>query len=310
MRIAKIAQLEASDLQQQELDVAVVASGFEERARKVAGLLGSSPRRRIALGFEEIQGHSERIKNDAALKRLGYAATVIGGGDWGTARALVESVVEDVDRNGTVLIDISSMTRTWFGAAVALLGALERAQPLRTLFTYVPAAYRAQREAYPQNRVVGPLPAYTGLGYPNAPAALVVGLGHDPERALGIQREIDPGLTATFMADPAADRRYVAACRRANRTLLDDVPVELQYRYPLVDFPSTFGRLDDVSSYLSRQWRVVLTSLGPKIFSLAAFLVAVNNPQVSVWRISAASDVPQIPRAPSRRVVVADVRWV
>lgn len=310
MRIAKIRQLNKTELLHEKIDLAIVASGFEERARCVAGMIGERPINRVALGFKEYREHPERKVNDDFMENLKYAFTILGGGDWHAARLLAASKIGNSERFvGTVLVDISSMTRTWLGAFVAYIGALERSEPLRTLFTYVPASYRPQKDSYPQNRVVGPLPAYTGLRYPDAPTALIIGLGHDPERALGIQREIDPGLTAVFWADPAIDKRYIASCKKANNILLNDINDEYMYQYPLVDFPTTFSRLEDVTSYLAREWRVVLTSLGPKIFSLASFLVAVNNPQVSVWRVSAASDVPQIPKSPANKLIVADVRW-
>lgn len=310
MRIERVAQLPPRQLNSLEYDLVVVASGFEERAVRVAQLLKADTRRRVAIGFQSDSDLNQRKRNDELLARLRFDSRSLGGGDWQGARALFEELLRDqTTPMTTILIDISSMTRAWYGTFVSALRDLDSPERLRTIFTYVPAAFRRREAPYPANRVIAPLPGFSGLGLPVLPTALIIGLGDHHQRALALRREVDPGLTATYLAAPCGDKRFLAAVLRANPDLLASVSPRWQYKYPLFDFPTALRRLDDVASHLSKNWRVILAALGPKVFSLACFLVASHRQEISVWRASAGTDVPHDAAPPGRSVVAADLWW-
>jgi len=156
---------------------------------------------------------------------------------------------------------------------------------------------------------MGPVQGFAGLSFPHRATALVVGLGYDPGRALGIHEELDPNVVASFVARPAVDVRYERSTLEANRDFLELVDEALRFEYPILDFLTTFQRLDGICRGLSAEAGTVLVPLGPKIFALASFLVAARQREVSVWRVSAGTRADPVDRAAAGPVVAAGLVW-
>jgi hypothetical protein len=201
------------------------------------------------------------------------------------------------------------MTRAWYGGILRALAASNRSESLYTVFVYVPAAFQPPSPEYPANEVVAPVRGFSGLTLPNLPTALVLGLGYDPGRAISITNELDPGIVLTFKASPASDHRYEAETERIHRDYLDSIPQEQQFSYPLTDVLTTFHLVEGVCTGLARDWRVVLASFGPKIFSLTCFILAAKHPELSVWRVSAGTKEASVDRKPGRSVIALEVQW-
>jgi len=68
---------------------------------------------------------------------------------------------------------------------------------------------------------------------------LVIGLGYERERALGLFEYVDPAVSFAFYTDPAPDQRYRDVVLANNSALLKRIPKELIYRHPPADLQRT-----------------------------------------------------------------------
>ncbi|MEW6444232.1 MAG: hypothetical protein AB1640_25080 [bacterium] len=314
MKTLKISRMTVDELRQNSFDAIVVASGYESRARAFAqGLKGVARRGgsiKCAWGFEEYIDNPVRRKNDCALTRMGYKISVISGSDGDPPEKWISNLLsENEDRPLSLAVDISSMTRTWYGGIVKALSRTRRRFPVRSVFAYIPALWSGRQVPAPPNEVVGPVSGYASHALPNKPTALVVGLGGDHGRALGLNDYLDPETTACFFSDPGADRRYTRDVLGANRDLIASIRNEYLYQYDLFDAFGTYKTLESVCQGLSREYRVVLASLGPKIFGLYCFLIHTNFPEVSVWRVSPATRLQPVDHKPAKQAILLDVSW-
>lgn len=312
MNISSVEELPFSALAS-DYNLVIAASGYESRARFVAEALGFSVPGaiRIALAFAEHSGACARPQNDEKFRELGYALVICHGGVDNEVILSLASAFDRFKDNTTIkiLIDISSMTRSWYGAVVRCLGSFDCNATLIVHFTYTPACFVAPPSEYPPNRVVSPVVGFTGNTLPDKPTALLLGLGYDKDRAIGLKDHLDPQLTVLFYADPASDPRYVPHVLSVNRDLIEEVGEDCVFKYSFTDCASTFRFIESITGGLSHEWRVVLCSLGPKIFGLCCFLVASIQRDISIWRVSADSHEIPFDHKPCGTPTLLQTTW-
>lgn len=136
------------------------------------------------------------------------------------------------------------------------------------------------------NVVVGPIPGFTSVMPPNAPTALIIGLGCESGRASSLLEYIDPAVIYLCYSDPVKESRYLDDIFTANHEVLTETPAEKIFRYPISDFFATSLLLSSLIGPLKENHRTIIAPLGPKPFSLACLIQAVVNPEIDVWRIS------------------------
>jgi hypothetical protein len=81
------------------------------------------------------------------------------------------------------------------------------------------------------------------------------------------------------------------------------------YAYDLFDTFATYKILESVCQGLLRNYRVVLASLGPKLFGLYCFLLHTNLREVSVWRVSPGTRERPVDKKPKRQQIILEVDW-
>jgi hypothetical protein len=312
MILAQCDELTRDSLQNSTLDLFIVACGYEERAVHVAQMLGTGPTRRVSLAFTEHQDHPVRRKNESILNNLGFDRIECSGEDVVTATSWLSSALPSAE-NQTIRIgiDISSMTRAWCGGLVRSISALPREHPIDVSFFYSPATFSPPVQRSVPPRVLGPIPGVTsGLQLPDRPISLVVGLGYEDDKALGLVEYLEPRSTWLFYTDPAADPQYVDHVKEANEVLLDKVGEDNVIRYKHTDMLFLVTALDSLLGGLVDHSRVVIAPLGPKPFGLIAFLLALKYEAVDVWRVSSGSASEPHVRAPLGEIFGLNARFV
>jgi len=71
-----------------------------------------------------------------------------------------------------------------------------------------------------------------------------------------------------------------------NKDVLGRTNAEWIFEYDFSEPASTFAMMASIIGGLAGEYRIVLASLGPKIFGLLCFLLATKYPDLSVWRVS------------------------
>lgn len=291
--------------------VMIAASGYESRASAVAALVGDAIGRRYAMCFEEHRDLPQRRANDQTLREFGYEFVESAGNSPAAIEHLVERLLSTLapDRRA-IAIDISSMTRVWYGAFVRSLRKHRLEAPVSTYFLYVPAKFAERPREAPANEAVAPVQGFASLAPPNLPIGLLLGAGYEPERALGLQELLDPRVTAVMLPRFGPADPYFDHVMRSNADILARTSPEWVFVYPLGEPVATFRMLESICSGLERSCRVVLASLGPKLFGLECFLLASKDPQLSVWRVtSGARGEPRDQVPDLNRVTVCRAIW-
>jgi hypothetical protein len=250
------------------------------------------------------------LENDQWYSALGFECIHLHAGDGDSAEeAFGRLSFAVLGTSRRILIDVSSMTRAWYGGIFRALRAWEASGEFTTCFLYAPAKFTRPRQEYPQNEYVTPVPGFAGLALPDAPTALIVGVGHDCGRALGVYQELDPAIVASFLARPGGSREFERSAEAANQDFLRLVEPQFQFDYPLMDFNTSFQRLHAVCRWLRDTAAVVIAPLGPKVFALCSFLVALDDPGVSVWRISAGEREGAPDRPAAGPILAVTIDW-
>lgn len=298
-----------------EYDLVLVASGYESRARYIAeksALIAQGSSRgttRVAIGFLEHKEAHARKTNDAAFHALGYSILELSGSSNDAGRIFIDSLRQLNREKLKVLIDVTSMTRAWYGSIIKCLAQERNLVDIEVHFAYTPSQYTPPSPSYPPNRIVAPIPGFIGNTLPDKPTALIVGVGYDRDRAIGLKDYLDPQLTFAFYANPSTDLRFAEQVKQVNRDFFNELPENHQYTYPIQDPVATFKLIESVANGLRHDWRVVLCSLGPKTFSLCCFLLATLYRDLSIWRVSADQHQHPVDHHPLGEPIVLHTSW-
>jgi hypothetical protein len=249
--------------------------------------------------------------NQAEFVRMGFNLETVGGNDSSRVQAIVSAaVVPGFEAGKAIAFDISSMTRAWHGAIIRQLRAMPAAGDVEAFFCYVPAKYKSPPPRPSANEFVAPVDGFAALSTPDLPVAAVMGLGYEKDRALGLQQLLDPARTILMVPKSNDADLYYPVVRRSNRHILERTLADAVYEYSPSEPAATFATLASIVGGLRESHRVVLASLGPKIFGILCFLLASRFSDVSVWRVS--SGVHGLPRdaeADINRIAVLSTVW-
>lgn len=288
----------------------VAGCGYEQRSVAISKLI-TGPKQRVAMCFEEWPESLARRRNEEEFRSHGFSLATLAGNDSRGAQGISEeSVRSAAGVCKAAAFDISSMTRAWHGGIVRQLRMMSLDGTFESFFVYAPAIYKAPPARIPPNEIIAPVDGFGSLVAPDLPIAAVIGMGYERERALGLQQFLDPQRTLLMIPKGNETDPYYAALVHNNRSLLDRTDSNCKFEYDLTDPSSAFSTLASVVGGLRESYRVVLTSLGPKIFGMLCFLVASQFPDVSVWRVSAGSHGrPRDAIADLDRIIVAAASW-
>jgi hypothetical protein len=286
MRLVSTRQVGASETLTDSYDVFIAASGYEARATYAFTTLSvASVARKIAFGFSD-RPTGRRKVNDAIFDSGDVKVIPIDGNSGTAARQHTVGLLDDIkSETARVLVDYSSMTRSWYAGIIEGILATKTKRNVTCVFSYSPASYSPPSPPAP-NAIAGPISGFCSLDVPDKPSALVIGLGYERERALGILEYIDPAVAFAFYTEPAIDERYTACVVQNNRPLLDLLGRDKIFRHPLSDLQRAASLLTSLYSALSEDYRVILAPLGVKPFSLLCLLLASRFLDVDVWRVS------------------------
>ena len=288
---------------------AILAScGYEARSAAITPRLDENVRHRVALAFHEYSTTPRRTENERVFRAAGFRLETASGASGDVAQTVVQSLFDfALDDSGEVTIDISSMTRVWYAAAIRHLRSRKSMRPLVVNFLYFPGKYKPDLLQGTPNEVVGPVPGFCSLDAPEQPTALVLGLGFDAERARGLQELLEPKRTV-FLKVGAGFRPLGAVPEEWKGPSLGDAWRDA-IEYPLQDPLTTFQLSESIARGLSAEHRVVLVSLGPKMLGLLFILIGMQWPDVSVWRVSSGASQPPTDTEAQKHAVVCRTVW-
>lgn len=270
----------------QRYDLAIVGVGYEARSRFIFSEVGLKAERWLALAFDSHQELSFR-DNWRVFEGAGLSPEV-------TESRLchkvvlreIESVGEEPSSKLNVVVDISVLDRTRI--ASILLGLLDTHRSMDVDFLYTPARFSPLEGSEPPVVVRDPIhERFSGWAEnPDLPVALIVGLGHEHEKAVGAVEFLEPAATWAFLPR-GQDEAYNEYVEVANRALFFVHPPRSCIPYEILDPFGCFESLESLVFGLKVRFRPVIVPFGPKMFALLSLIVGLlHAPDVSVWRVS------------------------
>ncbi len=219
-------------------------------------------------------------------------------------RTILNSLSEKKSCDGDkikILIDITSLARRIIASVIGeIIGSITDKNIDLSIF-YTLAAYNPPSEdAIPGNKKIEPVhPEFAGwTSNPDFPAALIVGLGYERDKALGVIEYLEASKRFLFLPNsPETDFRPQVEMH--NKQLLDQTEQSQQIDYEVINPLGTLLTLGSLISGLKNQAKPVLLPFGPKILFALALLAAIVHTESSVWYVSGEEDELPVDRKPS-----------
>ena len=289
----------------------IVALGYERRARNCAEtILAGNAAQRLALAFTDRHLLSFD-DNYEYFSKAGYQILEVDDRELlGALRREIGCFADKAQnqRKGhiDVRVDVSSFSRLRLAIIVQVLAEQTSRLRVNVEFCYSLAAFEKWERHDEVITTCGPVTRYFA-GWPldaSTPVALIVGLGYEDDRAIGIMEYLaaDPRL-ALILVPAGRDGRYDRAVTRANIDLFRYVGKDRVIRYSVGDPESQFDLLESLLYGLQGTFRAVLVPFGPKIFAVATLLAATAHDWAGVWRVSPGTAELPVQRVPSGEVV-------
>lgn len=285
MNLIHSGQVSEEQLLATRFDLMLAASGFESRATHAytKTSIDGKPER-VAFCFQD-RSNAQREDNDRFFDRNSFTLIDAQGSHCSKIFNAVRSRIESTQgARIRIFVDYSSMTRAWYAAVLKGVTAVRNKKSIECYFCYSPAKFVPPSETTP-NTEVGPLPGFCGLETPDRPTALIVGLGYERDRALGLVEYVDPATCFGLITDPPIDPKYLNVVLENNSAFLDCIQTQL-IRHPLNDLQLMSSVLLSLYSGLRDDYRLILAPLGVKPFSLICLLLSLRFGDVDVWRVT------------------------
>ncbi|MEM5345800.1 hypothetical protein [Paraburkholderia azotifigens] len=308
LKLSSIRNVDSSP--SKNIDVFIAACGYEGRAIAASESFHLSARKKLAIGFAS-QRELEYNANKAWFEKAGFDLIEV---DDGKFRDTLNQYLSQSTPDGDVWnveVDISCFNRFRMAHLVDALRALPAAEVLVT-FRYSIAEFTPPAADTAPTVIVAPvIPQFAGwTTRPDRPPAAIVGLGYEPNKAIGIvdHLEINNATWAYYPLGPVPE--YYQRVLEANRSLVDIIQSDGRCQpYDLNEPAQLFSEINSLVDMLKPHFNAVLIPFGPKLFALVSFLVATVHDDVGVWRVSSGALEEPVNRKPSGHVVSVSVNF-
>ena len=288
-----------------QVDVVIVACGFESRSRDLATQVGFTTARKWALAVPDTSAHAFE-ENCRTFHALGYSLQYLADDElepWLRAE-LDEAVADRESGEMRMFVDISSLSRLRIAQILEGIERCSQSRAVRVFFGYSIAAFSPPALLPSPTVALGPVSSYFA-GWatdPELPMSMIVGIGYEQDRAVGAVEFLEPSDVWAFIPTSSLSE-YDVVLYQANATLLSQIDPKKQVRYPVEDPNATLALLLPLARKLSASSSVMLIPSGPKILVLLCMLVSCLYRSMSVWRASASHIEEPIDRcAAGRRI--------
>ncbi len=308
MKISKTQQIGLDNLKNREFDLLICASGYEERCTFLATQIDLEKiQNKVVFTFNNEIHTASRLNNDEFFAEKKFDAIPADA----DSEIEILSFLNDrilLERGiYSIIIDYSAMSRVWYAAILKYFYFKSEAQSkIRLVYSYTVSKFVESPEEDIYNVHIGPISGFSNLTVPQMPTGLIIGLGYEKSRALGLNEYFD-GETYIFYTEGKNSEEYSEEIERNNSQLLSQVKPENIFRYRISDIIGLYSRLFSLCRDLKNDYRVILASCGPKTFALVSLLIALELDNIDVWRISAGKSALPVDKKASGEIVLFEI---
>lgn len=290
-----MADIELADLKSQEFDLAIFASGYESRCIEVSKSLVLTPRRVMVLGFEKDKNKERRARHDKHFSdKWGAIVRRVPTRDDAEIYRYLTEVLRGVDigdRPLRVLVDYSSMTRTWYAALLNWFRFGVHYKKIDLVFCYCPGTYTTNDfQPISVDEVIA-LPGFEGRSATLHKSIAIFGLGFEALVPLSLLDKLQPDEIFSILAVNSAKEEYLIRARQTNREILELSRDTLLL--PLSSVSVSVKKLAELLAPYIGQADVTYIPVGPKPHVLTGLLLSMVYDDVTVLHIRGDNASPE-----------------
>jgi hypothetical protein len=289
--LSQVWDLDRASLMTRSYDVAIFASGYESRARAFARMYPRQrPSRVLVYGFSECQDHPSRLKNDDFFEReFGVKPVLAHENGPRVISRDIETLAANVNDRMRILVDISSMSRSWYADLINWARFSAGPKVIELDFVYFAGEYP---HAYP-SRIVSKttsLFGFEGRSDTQLETVALIGLGYDCITPHAILEDLQPEVKLAFIAGAGDEAALLRALSVNAHTIEElDAPIVI---LPLLSVEAAYRNLLEMAAPHIGVRNIVFITLGPKTHVLAALLVSVRSPEIACLHVRGRSEKP------------------
>jgi hypothetical protein len=277
----------------ESFDLAIYGLGYESRSVTAYQKYNKTSASKIVVGYDT---HKECLFYEQnKLEFEGSDCDIFEEGNSKTF-LLIEELLQKFKCGEAIncLIDITVMSRHRLATVICLLiDNLPQKSSITVVYSL--SGYVAPPNEISPIRVVGEITEQLSgsLGDLSLPSALVIGLGYEKDKALGVYSYLDS--TYTFLFIPrSSEVEFESEVLKNNHSLIQSAPKSNVFYYDVASPYSTYIDLKSLILEISDFSRPLFMPLGPKILSALGVIIGKElYPELPVWRAS--SEYNEIP---------------
>jgi len=276
MELIHVHQIPFEALSEERIDVLLLACSGTQNTNSVLPSFLLPARRKIIMVFCDEEINTANFPQDAEVVRFNTGADINEIHD--TLETLCHLYQGD---NVKLMIDYTYMNKKILGAIVSFLAINEFTCNCLTVYFYCAEAPAANNTLPPTEPVLQPILLYENYKFNQRPIALIIELNDT-----ALFKNVNE-LYYTFCPAQAFFYVPVQMLKKDSRAELEHFRASKLVEYLPNDLESLDENLRQLCRQLRLEHRVVIVSIGSKIFSMVAFLINARYPDVEVWQYGA-----------------------
>lgn len=292
MELYSSGQINFEKIRNQHFDLIITASGSEKRTYSIIGDYNVSAEGKIVLNSSRKFLELKSPKNKSIFNTENNSFLNLPFNRSSKIVSFLKDFCGSFKKETlNIFIDISCMSVYWLSAVIRFFCE----NNLEIKYINVSFFY-AGVEFFSQKKTIFGLTAESVI-YPvkkksddEKPVTLIVGLSLESDKTEYIIKYINPSQLFLKYADPAFNPSYVATVLKNNKNTIEKVEMRNLLNYPLNNPDLLYASLNNLCLGLRLNYRVIIASLGPKIFSLISLLLNISYPDIDVWNVKALNE--------------------
>lgn len=285
MELVYAHQVGFQQILEENFDLFIAVSGYENRSVYLAEHLSVLQCEKIVLGFNDRKNVLSRPVNDLRFRELGFTYYELPGNNSLEVSKILDNIcMRSGCRGMKILVDYSCMSKTWLTSIIHYFSMNElMVEDSELYFSYTPSFFDSAKN-HDKKPITWELPGF--FSTPGKPISVIVGLGYEKLIGESVFKSLRNFTKYVFYSNPAIDNRFVEEVVKNNEKILKKLDEEKIFNYPIHDIKETDALLTSLCLELRLNHRVVLISMGPKPFTLSCLLLSARYPDIHVWNIS------------------------
>lgn len=285
MKIKYLKKDKLSEIININFDLVIACSGFEKRASYLFENNHIISSNKLCFGFLNNKSLS-REYNDNLFSSKNFRFVNIDNNSYDQILIVFEKELLSLGRtNVSILVDISSMSTLMYASILRVLNDNSFFHEVDIYFSYTQATYSSPDKER-SLKFNNPINILNNIESTDKKIALIIGLGYDKDKALGLYEYFQNDLKDMFLFI-TSNNDFSSDVNSNNKELISILDGNNIIYYDLDNVTYLTNSLNSLISYLTnKNYRVVIVPTGPKVFSLIALVTSIYNKNVSVYRSS------------------------